>query len=140
MGFRFGHKSYQSTGLVTITPIHLFASPDSGQSLEQFMLAQSAKFKSQRVLDKAMDDRQWQIQPHADDFEASLAKDLEVAQQGQMLLVKFVDPDPQTATLAVQTTMHAFRQIFDEEQKASGALTTGSLISAGGTILSTKLK
>lgn len=124
-GLRFGYKTYQSTGLITITPIHLFPSQDNSQSIEQFMLAQAAKFKSQRVMDAALDDPEWHARQvtRSDAFEAAFAKELEVTQQGQMLRVTFTDRDPAAAAIAVQTTMQAFKKIFESEQRASGVLT-----------------
>jgi Mrp family chromosome partitioning ATPase len=135
-GLRLGHKTFQSAGLVMISPIHLFNSAESAQSIEQFMLAQAAKFKTQRVLDLAMEDQDWQ-KPGIklpDDFEATLLKDLEVTPQGQMLLVKFADPDASIATLAVKTSMKAFKERFDYEQKTTREITTASLRSARDTL------
>lgn len=125
-GFRYGHQTFQSTGLITITPIRMFNSgQDSQFSTEQFMQAEMAKLKSQRVLDLAMDDARWRAlgRTRTDAAEAAFVKELGVTTQGQTLLVTFVDRDPDAATAAVQATMNAFRHLFETEQGGADSFT-----------------
>jgi Mrp family chromosome partitioning ATPase len=131
-GFKLGYKTYQSTGLITITPIRLFSSPDGNQSTEQFMLAETAKLRSQRVMDSALDDPAWKSlgRVRTDAIEAEFARDLGVSQQGQTLLITFTDRDPQAAAVAVQTTMKSFKRLFETEQSESGVFAQQQWISA----------
>jgi len=120
-GLHFGYQTYQSTGLITLTPIHLFSNGDANTSmLEQFMLAQVAKFKSQRVINAALDDPEWPATIRTPEDEAEFAKELEVTAQGQMLIVKFTHRERDTATVAVRTTTKAFKKLFEQEQADNG--------------------
>lgn len=131
-GFKLGYKTYQSTGLITITPIRLFSAADSNQSSEQFMLAETAKLRSQRVMDEALDDPSWRLlgRGRSDAVEAAFARELGVSQQGQTLLITFTDRDPQAAAVAVQTTMNSFKRQFEAEQSQSGVFAKSQWLSA----------
>jgi len=121
VGMKLGRRTYQSVGLVNIVPVHVITQADN-QFNEQFVDAQMAKMRSQQVMDLAMDDRRWQElgRTRSDEVEADFAKELDITRQGGLLVVRFTDPDPQAAALAVQTTIKAFGKVFDADQADSG--------------------
>lgn len=127
-GMKLGRRTYQSVGLVNIVPVHVITQSDS-QFNEQFVDAQAAMMRSQHVMDLALDDHLWQNArgTRSDEVEADFAKELDVTRQGSLLVVKFTDPDPQAAQLAVQTTLQAFEKLFNEDQAANGGFAQNRL-------------
>lgn len=121
-GVRFGHKMYQSVGLITVVPVHVISQQHDNPYSEQFMDAQAEKMRGQHVMEMALDDPQWQTigRRRSDEVEVEFAKQLDVTTKGPLLIVKFTDPDPQAAAVAVQTTLRAFHDVFDAEQASSG--------------------
>jgi Mrp family chromosome partitioning ATPase len=131
-GFKLGYKTFQSQGLITISRLDLFPKADSQESTDQFMDAQAAQLKGQRVLYMALGDERWLAlaKDRSDADIASLVKELDVTPRGQLLVVKFTDRQPQAASTAVLCIMDAFIKVFDEEQTKNGAFSADQMTNA----------
>lgn len=126
-GFKGGKKVYQSTGLIRVMPVVpklMYSVEDKGAlpMFDSFVESQVAVMQSQRVLGKAMEDPEWQSLGRgiSDRSAEDYAAELNVSQQGGMLRVQALDPDPNAAMIDVKTLINAYLKIYDEEDALSG--------------------
>ena len=126
-GFKSGKKIYASSGLIRVMPVVpkiLYSVEDKGAlpMFDSFVDSQVAVMQSQRVLGKAMEDKEWQSLGRgiSDRSAEEFAGEISVSDQGGMLRVMAIDPDPNAATIDVKTLITAYLAIFDEQDAQSG--------------------
>lgn len=137
VGMRVGWRSYQSTGLIRVMPMVpkvMYTTDEKGviPMFETFMDAQVSMIKSQRVIDIALQDPAWAAlgRVKSDQVALRFAKNLDVTRQGEILVVRATDTDPQSAMTAVQSVMTAYQKIYEEREARSGEKVEGILHAA----------
>jgi succinoglycan biosynthesis transport protein ExoP len=124
-GLHFGKKTYQSAGIIrllAVMPKVMYSVDDKGTlpMYEQFAESQLTLIKSQRVLDKAVEDPEWRAQrfllEQPSDY---LALNLEVSRVGEMIWIKLNSPDPQAAQVGVNAVIRAFQAVYENIEATS---------------------
>ncbi len=100
---------------------YIYDTPEKrNSSYQEFVKALAAKYVTQPVINGAMDSAEWQQLrgPRTIAEEITFAKNLQVAAEGQLLLIKFSAPKAEEAQAAVTQTMKAFCSQFEYDQSA----------------------
>ncbi|MDP9174155.1 MAG: hypothetical protein M3O30_09860 [Planctomycetota bacterium] len=126
-GFRLGKKTYQSGGVIRVMPVVpkiLYTVDEKGEipAFDTYVDAQVAVIRSQRVIDKALDDKSWGAlgAEKSDQALSKFINSLDVSRQGDMILVRAIDVDPQVAMTSVNTIISAYTKVYDEIEAESG--------------------
>ena len=122
-GFRLGSKLFRSNGAIRIVPVVpkvMYAVDEKGSipMYETYVDAQLAMLKSQRVTQMAMDDPIWQQQgsgsSRSPEAIERFAQGLDISRQGELIWVRALNTNADSAKAAVDATIHAYLAIYDE--------------------------
>ena len=120
-GLKFAHPIYQSTGLVNvISHTVIYETPEKrNTSFLEMVHALAANFTSQQMIASAMETDPWRVRPkpRTNETLGEFTKNLTVLQEGQLLVVKYTDPEPLEARAGVDAIIHAFESKFFNDQK-----------------------
>ncbi|HTW95070.1 MAG TPA: hypothetical protein VMD30_09770, partial [Tepidisphaeraceae bacterium] len=121
-GFKCGMLYYQSVcelRVLSQVPKVLYSVEDNASidEIDPFVNAQMATLQSQRVLDLAMSDPQWQSLGRGTSPEAryKFAQALDVSSDKDMIVVKAIDSSPSAAMVSVNSLVNAYLKIYDED-------------------------
>jgi polysaccharide biosynthesis transport protein len=122
IGYKCGHTLFRSVGLIRVRPVGqkiLFNNEENAQIplFDEYLEAEAKRMASQRVLDKAMNDSEWRgwKSPLPDQWENTVAEEMVVTHQSELLNVTVWDSDPTAAMIAVKTIMTAYQEIYAED-------------------------
>jgi polysaccharide biosynthesis transport protein len=134
IGHKCGHTLYRSIGLIQVHPTVpkvLYSNDENSTTpmFDDFMDAQAARMRSQRVLLLAASDPEWKScpVPLPVQWPAILSEELVVTHQGQILNVAVWDNSRETAMYAVRTVIRAYQQIYDDNLATVEAARTQKL-------------
>jgi Mrp family chromosome partitioning ATPase len=122
-GFRLGSKLFRSNGAIRIVPVVpkvMYAVDEKGSipMYETYVDAQLAMLKSQRVTQMAMDDPIWQqqgsVSSRSPEAIERFAQGLDISRQGELIWVRALNTNADSAKAAVDATIHAYLAIYDE--------------------------
>jgi Mrp family chromosome partitioning ATPase len=120
--YRFGRTEFTSIGQILVAPvrpyvIHPTEETSQIQMFEQYMDAQATTMHSQRTIDLAMQNPDWKKWrwPLPDKFNATLALELTVTHQGEILTIRVDDADPTAAMYGTQTVIAAYQELSQEQ-------------------------
>jgi succinoglycan biosynthesis transport protein ExoP len=123
-GFKAGQKTFKSTGQIRVMPVVpkiMYSTDEKGTMpmFETYVEAQASLLRSQRVLDKAIDDAAWQSfgRGKTDQAVEKFAENLSVARTGDMIWISAVDVDANAARIAVKALIGAYQKLFDESEE-----------------------
>src|SRR5258706_8710027 len=120
-GYRLGYKTFRSTSLIQIvTPLKLTkgSEDENATDTDGFVSTQAALLKSQRVIDLAMGNADWQAlhRPVTETSTEEFAQMLSVMPKDRMIYVSFEDHDPKAAVVALKSVIEAYSRLYVEEE------------------------
>ena len=125
-GWHLYRPKYQSIGHIRVSPVlpRILYRSEETQTMpmyDQYIGAQSTLLQSQRVLDRAMENVNWQeldrgLSPESI---AQFKKSIEVVRTrgSQLMTVSFTDTDPDAAQTGVRSVIDAYMEIFGEQDR-----------------------
>jgi len=127
-GWRGGQKLFSSTGWVHVQPsvqkiLFQDAEKDILPMYDSYLDTQASLIKSQRVVDMAIENEDWQKVGRGNSLDAigDFNKNLSVSRRAEMIGVTFVDADPKVVQTAVRAVVDAYEKLYIEGDLQSGA-------------------
>ncbi len=119
IGLRSGKRTFQSSGIIRVMPIIpkiMYAVDEKGQipAFDAFVDAQVALIKSQRVLDEAMEDKDFVGFDKSDYGIVQFKNSLDVNRQGDMIFVTATNLEPHVAMASVNAVISAYTKVYDD--------------------------
>src|SRR6266498_2500286 len=120
-GYRLGYKTFRSTSLIQIvTPLKLTkgSEDENATDTEGFVSTQAALLKSQRVIEWAMGNAEWQAlqRPVTETSTEEFAQTLGVMAKDRMIYVSFEDRDRKATEVALRSVIEAYSRLYVEEE------------------------
>ena len=124
-GWKYGHQTYHSSGLVRIAFERPAVMTDTDlsspiQMFDTFMQSQRLLISSRRVLDKALENPIWKttgcpVPTDPDDYFSRHIK-VDVAPRSEFIQISVTDTDPGTAYAAANSVVTAYQDLYNEQE------------------------